>query len=400
MSYTALSIMQINVDTIILGLGAMGSAAIYQLAKRGHRVLGIDQFSPPHHYGSSHGETRIIRQAIGEGEEYVPLALRSYELWREIEREAGKELLVITGGLILETQQSNSMMHGRRNFLAQTIQCATRFNIRHEILEPQDIRKRYPQFAVTNEFGYFEYETGYLRPELCIQAQLQLAKRHGAQLQTNEKVLSIHPDGFNKGVIVKTDRAVYGADKLIVAAGSWVTQFLEPSYAQHFKVYRQVMFWFKIQNDLQNQFLPGKLPIFIWIFENGGENMFYGFPSLDGKTIKMASEQYANVTTPERVDREITDDEKNTMYKDYLLGRLPGITNACDQAASCLYTTTPDFNFVIDFYPGQPQIIIASPCSGHGFKHSAAVGEVLAELVLGGKSQIDISSFGIDRFNV
>ena len=390
--------MQNNVDTIILGLGAMGSAAIYQLAKRDHKVLGIDQFSPPHHYGSSHGETRIIRQAIGEGEEYVPLALRSYELWREIEREAGKELLVITGGLILERQQSNSMMHGRRNFLAQTIQCATRFNIRHEILETQDIRKRYPQFAVTNEFGYFEYETGYLRPEFCIQAQLHLAKRHGAKLQTNEKVLSIHPDRFNR-VMVKTDRAAYGADKLIIAAGSWVTQFLDLSYAQYFRVYRQVMFWFKIQNDLQNQFLPGKFPIFIWVFEIGGETVFYGFPSLDGKTIKIASEQYANVTTPERVDREITDDEKNTMYKDYLLGRLPGITNACDQAASCLYTTTPDFNFVIDFYPGQPQVIIASPCSGHGFKHSAAVGEVLAELVLGGKSKIDISSFGIDRFN-
>jgi sarcosine oxidase len=390
--------MQNNVDTIILGLGAMGSAAIYQLAKRDHKVLGIDQFSPPHHYGSSHGETRIIRQAIGEGEEYVPLALRSYELWREIEREAGKELLAITGGLILERQQSNSMMHGRRNFLAQTIQCATRFNIRHEILETQDIRKRYPQFAVTNEFGYFEYETGYLRPEFCIQAQLHLAKRHGAKLQTNEKVLSIHPDRFNR-VMVKTDRAAYGADKLIIAAGSWVTQFLDLSYAQYFRVYRQVMFWFKIQNDLQNQFLPGKFPIFIWVFEIGGETVFYGFPSLDGKTIKIASEQYANVTTPERVDREITDDEKNTMYKDYLLGRLPGITNACDQAASCLYTTTPDFNFVIDFYPGQPQVIIASPCSGHGFKHSAAVGEVLAELVLGGKSKIDISSFGIDRFN-
>ena len=390
--------MQNDVDTIILGLGAMGSAAIYQLAKRGHRVLGIDQFSPPHPCGSSHGETRIIRQAIGEGEEYVPLTLRSYELWREIEREAGNELLVITGGLILERQQSNSIMHGRRNFLARTVQCATRFNIRHEILETQDIRKCYPQFAVTKEFGYFEYETGYLRPELCIQAQLNLAKRHGANLQTNEKVVSIKVDGFNR-VIVKTDRAVYHADKLIIAAGSWVTQFLEPSLAQYFKVYRQTMFWFKIQDDLQTQFLPGKLPIFIWVFENGGENMFYGFPSLDGKTIKIASEQYANVTTPEQVDREITDDEKSTMYKNYLLGRLPGVANACDQAASCLYTTTPDFNFVIDFSPGQPQVIIASPCSGHGFKHSAAIGEVLAQLILDGKSKIDINSFGIDRFN-
>ena len=152
---TALPIMQNNVDTIVLGLGAMGSAAIYQLAKRGHSVLGIDQFSPPHYYGSSHGETRIIRQAIGEGEQYVPLALRSYELWREIEREAGKELLVVTGGLVLERQHSKTIMHGRRNFLAQTMQCVRQFNIRHEILEPQEIRKRYPQFAVTNGVWIF-----------------------------------------------------------------------------------------------------------------------------------------------------------------------------------------------------------------------------------------------------
>jgi sarcosine oxidase len=386
-------------DTIVVGLGAVGSAAVYQLAKRGQRVLGIDQFSPPHDYGSSHGESRIIRQAIGEGEEYVPLALRSYELWREIEREAGKELLVITGGLILESQQSDSLMHGRRHFLDRSVECAKRFNIRHEILEPQDIRKHYPQFAVTNEWGYFEYETGYLRPELCVQAQLQLAEKYGASLRTHEKVLAIKPDGLNGRVIVETDQAVYSADKLIIAAGSWVTQFLKPSYAQYFKIYRQVMFWFKIRDDLQDQFLPGKFPIFIWVFGNGDNNVFYGFPSLDGKTIKIANEQYVNVTTPEQVNREITTTEKNAMYENYVLGRLPDITNACDGAAACLYTTTPDSNFVIDFYPEQPQVLIASPCSGHGFKHSAAVGEVLAELVLEGRSRIDIGRFAIDRFN-
>jgi sarcosine oxidase len=391
--------MQNNVDTIVLGLGAMGSAAIYQLAKRGQKVLGIDQFSPPHHYGSSHGETRIIRQAIGEGEEYVPLALRSYELWREIEREVGKELLVVTGGLVLERQQSQTIMHGRRNFLAQTIQCATRFNIRHEILEPHEIRRRYPQFAVTNEFGYFEFETGYLRPELCIQAQLHLAEKHGVKLQINEKVLTINSYGLNKGISVKTDRAVYSADKLIIAAGPWVTELLEPSYARHFKVYRQVMFWFRIRDDLESQFLPGEFPIFIWIFENARENVFYGFPSLDGETIKIASEQYGSVTDPAQVDREISDDEKQAMHKNYVLGRLPGISSTCAGAVSCLYTTTPDSNFVIDFDPGRPQVIIASPCSGHGFKHSAAIGEVLAELVIDRKSKIDISRFGIDRFD-
>jgi sarcosine oxidase len=195
--------------TMVLGLGAMGSAAVYQLAKRGHSVLGIDQFAPPHHYGSSHGETRIARQAIGEGDEYVPLALRSYELWREIEREAGTDLLVITGGLILESRHSSTIMHGRGNFLARTAQCAKRFSIRHEILETRDIRKRYPQFAVTNEAGYFEYETGYLRAEICIKAQLDLAVRHGATIQTNERVRSVSPDRSDNGVIVETERAVW-----------------------------------------------------------------------------------------------------------------------------------------------------------------------------------------------
>ena len=164
-------------DTIVCGLGAMGSAAVYQLAKRGNKVLGLDRFSPPHANGSSHGESRIIRQAIGEGEEYVPLVLRSYELWREIEKATGKELLTITGGLTLESQNSEAVMHGRRDFLDQAIRCAEKFNIRHEILETADIRKRYPQFAVTDEHAYFEYETGFLRPELCIETQLHLARK-------------------------------------------------------------------------------------------------------------------------------------------------------------------------------------------------------------------------------
>src|SRR5918992_1301256 len=139
--------MQNKFETLVLGLGAVGSSAVYQLARRGSRVLGLDQFSPPHNNGSSHGETRIIRQAIGEGAEYVPLVLRSYELWREIEKEIGKELLTVTGGLILESQKSKAVMHGRRDFLDQAIGCAEKFHIRHQILETADIRKRFPQFA-------------------------------------------------------------------------------------------------------------------------------------------------------------------------------------------------------------------------------------------------------------
>ena len=389
--------MESKFDAIVLGLGAMGSAAVYQLAKRGSRVLGLDRFLPPHDYGSTHGESRIIRQAIGEGEAYMPLVLRSYELWREIEREAGKELLTVTGGLILETQQSAAAMHGRRNFFDQTLGCAEKFHIPHEILETKELRKRYPQFAVTNERGYFENGAGYLRPELCVAAQLGLAERFGATIQTNERVVAIEPVG-NSGVTLKTQRSEYQAGRLVVAAGSWIADFLQPSAARFFKVYRQVMYWFRVKDGSQPAFSPGTFPVFIWVFERGGHIGFYGFPSLDQKSIKVATEQYADATSPDKVDRAITAQEERSMYRDYIEDRLPGVLDECAAAASCLYTTTPDANFVLDFLPGNERILIASACSGHGFKHSAAVGEVISQLILDGRSEIDVSSFSMKRF--
>jgi len=384
-------------DTIVVGLGAMGSAAVYQLAKRGNKVLGLDRFSPPHANGSSHGESRIIRQAIGEGEEYVPLVLRSYELWREIEKATGRELLTITGGLTLESQNSEGVLHGRLDFLDQAIRCAEKFNIRHEIFETADIRKRYPQFAVTDERAYFEYETGFLRPELCIEAQLHLARKHGAVVQTNEMIVSVGSSA-DSGVTVKASRGAYSAEKVIISTGPWIARFLPPPYAHLFKVYRQVMYWFDIREDCRSTFAAPGSPIFIWIFAKGGEFGFYGFPTLDGKTIKIATEQFTVITDPDHVQRGVSMEEKQSMYKDYVKGRLPGISDRCGTAASCLYTTTPDSNFVIDVHPDNDRIMIASPCSGHGFKHSAAIGEALAEQVIDGKSKIDISSFRMKRF--
>ena len=389
--------MKTKFDAIVIGLGAMGSATVYQLARRGRKVLGIDQFLPPHDYGSTHGESRIIRQAIGEGEEYTPLSLRSYELWREIEQETGKDLLTITGGLILQRRESAATLHGQRNFLGRTIGCAQKFNIRHEVLETRDIRKRYPQFAVTEESGYFEYGAGYLRPELCVSAQLNLAEKYGANISLNQKVLAITPDQSSH-VTIKTERAVYEAEQLVIAAGSWVTKFLPPAYARFFKVYRQVMYWFRVRDDSRRAFAPGKFPIFIWIVDRARDFGFYGFPSLDERTIKVASEQYISTTTPDDVNREVSTEEKKSMYADYLRDRLPGVSEICDSTITCLYTTTPDANFVIDFYPGQSRIIVASPCSGHGFKHSAAIGEVIAQLVIDGKSKLDIGGFKINRF--
>ena len=384
-------------DTIIVGLGATGSAAVYQLAKRGNKVLGFDRFSPPHANGSSHGESRIIRQAIGEGEAYVPLVLRSYELWREIEREARAELLTITGGITLESQNSEAVMHGRPDFLDQAIRCAEKFNIRHQILETSDIKKRFPQFAVIDERAYFEYETGFLRPELCIGAQLDLARKHGAAVHTDEIVVAIDID-VDSGLTVKTSRGAYFAEKVLITAGSWIGRFLPLSYAQLFKVYRQVMYWFEIREDYRSAFAWPNFPIFIWIFRKGGEFGFYGFPTLDGKSIKIATEQFTSTGDPDHAQRAVTSAEEQAMYKDYIEARLPGISARCGGTASCLYTVTPDSNFVIDVHPDDDRIIIASPCSGHGFKHSAAIGEALAEQIIDGKSKIDLSSFSLKRF--
>jgi sarcosine oxidase len=384
-------------DTIVVGLGAMGSASVYQLAKRNNRVLGIDQFSVPHNYGSTHGESRIIRQAIGEGEGYVPLVLRSYELWRALEKETGQTLLTTTGGLILEPETNTVPAHGRHNFWAQTIGCAEKFNIRHTILETKEIRKRFPQFVLTDERGYYEYETGYLRPELCVQVQLQLAQRHGATIRLNEKVTSVTAQG-NSAITVATDRSTYTAEKLVLSAGAWLAGFLPAAYGEIFKVYRQVMYWFRIKDAAQGTFAPGRFPVFIWIFDKGGDFAFYGFPTLDGVTLKIAGEQYSESTLAQSVERTISKEENNLAYSSYVRNRFYGLTAVCDRAATCLYTTTPDSHFVIDFYPGNARIVIASPCSGHGFKHSAAIGEVVCELVTLGKSKIAIDGFRIDRF--
>jgi sarcosine oxidase len=382
--------------TIVLGLGAMGSAATYQLAKRGNKVLGIDQFSPPHIYGSTHGDTRITRQAIGEGEQYTPLAVRSYEIWEEIEKETGKKLLEKCGGLIISSGAKTAINHVE-NFFENTIAAAEKFGIKHEILNAEQIRERFPQFNIQdNESGYYEPDAGFLRPEECVNAQLELAEKYGAEIHKNEKVTSFTEES---GVVrVRTDKGEYEADKLIVSAGSWVPTFLDEEYSKYFKIIRQVLFWFGIKESA-DQYTLDKFPIFIWELQGNKQGM-YGFPAIDGEYggLKIASEQYETTTTADTVNRKVTQEEIKAMYENFVAPHFPGLSGKCVKAISCLYTVTPDSHFVIDAHPKYPCVIIASPCSGHGFKHSAAIGEVLSQLVIDGKSKIDISSFRIGRF--
>lgn len=387
--------MEDEYDAIVIGLGAMGSASLYQLAKRGVKVLGIDRFSPPHKFGSTHGDTRITRQAIGEGEQYVPLALRSHEIWREIEQEIGKNLLTITGGVILGNAEAEAI-HGKENFIAKTIETAQKYSIKHDVLSAQEIRERFPQFKLGgNEKGYFEYGAGFLKPEACIEAQLELAKKYGAEIHTNEDVQQFIPLA-NDRMEVRTLKGVYKTRKVIVSIGPWIKDFF-PEYSDIFKVYRQVLYWFDIKEN-KDAYSPDKFPVFIWDFGNGKD--VYGFPAVDGPDggLKIAAEQYEVTTSANDVDRSVTEAETKKMYGQYIRDYFPDISDTCIKSVSCLYTVTPDSDFVIDTHPIDSQIILVSPCSGHGFKHSAAIGEVVAEMVIKGKSTIDISKFSLKRF--
>lgn len=384
-------------DVIVLGLGAAGSAAAFQLAQRGAKVLGIDRHSPPHALGSSHGDTRITRKAIGEGDAYVPLALRSYELWREIEAATGSDLLTVAGGLWISSAERQAETHVA-NFFDNTRSAALRFGISHEILDAREIRARYPQFNVRdNEVGYFEPDAGYLRPEACVGAQLALAQRHGARLHRNERV-----EGFSEanGVVrVATDRGQYEAKQLIVCAGPWVRSFLAPHHAALFAITRQVQYWFDVKEPALALYGSPAMPVWIWELQDR-RNVIYGFPAIDGPAggAKLATEQYAITTTPDSVERDVSEAEKRAMHEQMVAPYLPGLGPRCVKAVACLYTATSDFGFAIDRFPGYENVILASPCSGHGFKHSAAVGEVLAQLALDGRSRVDIGAFALERF--
>ncbi len=383
-------------ETIVLGLGATGSAALCQLARKGNAVLGIDQFAPPHDHGSTHGETRVTRLAIGEGEQYTPLALRSHELWRELEEQTGSALLSTNGCLIISSRAKNSVTHVE-GFFATTLAAARRYGIAHEILDAEQIRRRFPQFKVADdEIGYLEHDGGFLRPEACVLAQLTLARELGATIHTQEKVAGF--EAAAGGVTVATDQARYGADKLIVAAGPWLPGLVGARLAPHFKVYRQVMFWFDVEGPL-DAFLPPRCPVFIWELQ-GRTQPIYGFPAVDGRRggVKIATEQFDTSTTADAAMQTVSGEEKRVMHDDYVAPYVSGISSRCLKARSCLYTVTPDFAFVIDLHPDSERVILASPCSGHGFKHSPAVGEALAELVIDGASRFDLGAFSLRRF--
>jgi monomeric sarcosine oxidase len=386
----------LNYDVAVIGLGAMGAATLYQLAKRGVKVVGIDRFTPPHDQGSSHGDTRITRQAVGEGDAYAPLVRRAQQIWRELEAETGAELFEQCGVLVMTSSETATSHHGTADFTERTLSQARRYGIDHEALNAEQIRARFPQFApvLDSATGYFEAGGGYVRPERCIATQLQLAHQHGAEVLTGVTVTAL--DAHADYVEVRSSGGALRVKRVIVSAGMWNAELLGAPFDRLLRVCRQTLYWFELA---QPSIFPEPSPTFILAHGPTDEDLCYGFPPLPGEnTMKIATEQYGLTSNPDKLNREVSAQECEDMFAGQLVGKIAGVLPKVVKTAVCTYTVTPDFHFIIDQHPTRPNITVVSACSGHGFKHSAAIGEALAQQVVDGHSELDLSVFSLARF--
>ncbi|MGZ8938708.1 MAG: N-methyl-L-tryptophan oxidase [Limisphaerales bacterium] len=369
-------------DVAVIGLGAMGSSAAYHLARRGVNVLGIDQFNPPHTWGSSHGETRVIREAYFEHPSYVPLVQRAYELWAELEEEASDPLYLKTGGVMMGSPES-TVVRG-------AIASARKHSLPHEVLDSAAIKTRFPGLNPKHDMvGVLEPRAGILYAEKCVAAYLRLAGILGAELLMNEKVLGWEVTGDQ--VYIRTVRNEFVAREIIVSAGAWMAEMI-PQLAKVLSVERQVLLWFAAKEE--GLFGPERFPIHLWEYEP--EKMFYGFPDL-GSGVKVAFHHQGEITSATEVEREVSALDIAKM-REVLAKYLPAANGEFLRGTVCVYTNTADGHFILDHHPEFERVIVASPCSGHGFKFASAIGEVLADLVLDGKSPLDLSLFRLDRF--
>ena len=370
-------------DVVVCGLGAMGSAALYEAARRGVRVLGLERFAPGHDRGSSHGATRIIRLAYWEHPSYVPLLRRAYELWRELESAAGQKLLHVTG--VAEIGPPDGIL------VRGTLAAAHLHGLTHEVLAAPDLMRRFPAFLLPPDYvAVMQPDGGFLQAESSIHAMLALAQVAGAELRTGETVRAIEPRAG--GVRVVTDRAVIDAGSAIIAAGPWIGSLL-PDLSVPLRVTRQVMAWFKPSEPAL--FAPGHFPVFLIESRHG---IHYGLPPFGGAGIKVAKHHHRDERVdPDAHDRTVSAADE-ALIRAALADHLPAANGKLLDATTCLYTMTPDGDFLIDRLPGAPPVIVASPCSGHGFKFAPVIGEILADLATTGATRHDLARFSLARF--
>ena len=368
-------------DVIVIGLGGMGSAAAAHLAARGQRVLGLERFGPAHDRGSSHGGSRIIRQSYFEDPAYVPLLLRAYELWREIEADSGADLMTLTGGLYFGRLDSPTV--------AGSLRSSRQWDLPHELLDAAEIRRRFPTMTpADDEVGLYEADAGLVRPEATVAAHLALAGQRGADLRFDEPVQDWSTTA--DGVRVTTAAGTYTAGRLVICPGAWAPELLA-DLGVPLTVERQVLYWFRPTGGVE-PFAPDRQPI--WIHEGDDGEQLYGFPAIDGPDggVKVAFFRRGVVCTPETIDRDVHPDE--VAYAAERVGRLlPALPGRLLSAATCMYTLTPDHHFVIAPHPAHEQVTVACGFSGHGFKFVPVVGEILADLATTGTTEHPIDLF-------
>jgi len=362
-------------DVIVIGLGAMGSAAAYHLARRGARVLGLDAHAPGHTLGSSHGESRIIRLSYYEHPDYVPLLLRAYELWDILQQEAEVELLRMTGGLYVGPL-SGSLVAG-------SLRSAQEHRLPVEVLDAPEIVRRFPVLRPrVDDFAVYEPRAGVLFCERCIEAHLRLAAAAGARLRHEEPVHEWHAghEEHNGGgpVEVRTGAAVYRATDLVITAGAWAGRLLAP-LGIPLQPERNTVFWLQPQHSA-GDFASDRFPIWIWDAREGG--VFYGVPHLERDGVKVARHHSGIACDPDTVSRVVTAADEAPVRR-FVQSAIPALDGPVADSVACLYTLTPDQHFVIDRHPEHPNVIFACGFSGHGFKFSSVVGEILADLATG-----------------
>ena len=380
-------------DTIVLGLGAMGSSAGFHLAKRGVRVLGLDQFPIAHDRGSSHGHSRMIRMCYYEHPDYVPLLGRAYELWRELEDEGGERVLFTPGGVYMGREDSEAVAGSRL--------AAIQHGLAHEMLSRADLAERFPEFDVPNDFvGLFEPTAGWLAPERAIATHARLAQAHGAEIRTDERVESWEADG--SGVRVRTSRAEHRARSLVIAAGAWANRVVA-DLGVAVSPTRQVLGWFTPQEP--GRFARDDAPV--WAMQtprdwDGRGDLFYGFPMSSesptgGPLLKLARHAKGPPIDPDRDGREPRSGDENDI-RPFLRRFLPMADGPLAAIRVCMYENSPDGHFIIDRHPNHANVIVAAGFSGHGFKFASVVGEVLADLAQTGETRHPIGFLGLGRF--
>ena len=364
----------------------MGGATAFHLARRGRRVLGLERFPAGHARGSSHGESRIIREIYFEHPHYVPLVRRAYELWHELERDSGERLLTTTGGLMIGPE------HGR--LVSGVLRSAAEHDIPHEVLTAEQVGVRFPGFELRGgAVAVVDPRAGFLDADACVRAHLEISARLGADLHFDERVTSWKSDG--DGVLVETTRGRYSARSLVLSAGPWMTALL-PDLALPLVVERQVLVWLEPSMHAE-WYDAARCPIYLW--EDAHGHMGYGFPRL-AQGVKAAVFHDGDIVPDADAIPRTVEPREIQRVRDALSHILPGVaTGAFRDAKVCPFTNTPDTHFLIDFHPSFPNVLISSPCSGHGFKFASAIGELQADLIVDGRSRFDLSPFRLARFS-